>query len=551
MLKRISTLLIASVTLLPMLLNGCGKNTNKTAGDTTTPEVQVTTPEITTQKQSAIPEDATFKTWMSEGFNKVYGEARLPAELPTTFSLQAAKNEKESCHVSFRINTEVKGLTFKKIEGEVENIGVEILEEYLVPTGSKHFPDPIAPFDGSFDVQKNMNKSLLIRFATNKDTKAGDYVYKFELADSNGVAIQEYTVNLKVWNITLPDELGCDTAGDIRENEVQLKEKISMVMLKKSMYKEYYDMLIDYNFSAHDLPYDILDERADEYMSNPRVTGFRVDYNFSDEKLIAINEKLKSNPVWLEKAYFYIYDEPNDIAALNVLAERVERLNEICPDIDVLVAFFRNVKYDDSRDQIDFMSEYCDVFCAKSAAWGQNWLSDPLGRGYFGDRMDALKAEGNKIWWYVCWEPVYPYCNVQVNELGIYHRQLFWQQYMYKSDGFLYWSVTYWPETENPWEDMATVKSLSDTCFGDGSLMYPGYPMGIDGPVASIRLECIRDGIEDFDLLKLAEQYLGREWVVAKINEVTKSITQPSKDNELFAEVRKSIGDALEAELNK
>ena len=93
------------------------------------------------------------------------------------------------------------------------------------------------------------------------------------------------------------------------------------------MYKQYYDMLLQYNFSAHDLPYDILDDRADAYMSNPHVTGFRVDYNLDDEKLIAINEKLKSNPVWLEKAYFYIYDEPNDVAALNVLKGRVERLN--------------------------------------------------------------------------------------------------------------------------------------------------------------------------------------------------------------------------------
>jgi hypothetical protein len=487
---------------------------------------------------------------MSEGFNKVYGEARVPADLPTTFSLQAAKNEKESCHVSIRINADVQGLTFYKSEGEVENITVEILEEYLVPTGAKNFPDPIAPFDGSFDVEKNMNKSLLVRFATNKDTKAGDYVYKFVLADSNGVEIQEYTVNLKVWNFALPDELSCDTAGDIREAEVQKKEKIPMANFK-STYKAYYDMLIDYNFSAHDLPYDILDDRADEYMSNPRVTGFRVDYTFTDEKLVQIYNKLKDNPVWLEKAYFYIYDEPNDIAALNVLAERVTRVKELCPGIDVLVAFFRNVKYDDSRDQIDFMNEYCQVFCAKSAAWGENWLADPLGRGYFGDRMDALKEQGTKIWWYVCWEPVFPYCNLQVNELGIYHRQLFWQQYMYKSDGFLYWSVTYWPETANPWTDMATVKSLSDTCYGDGSLMYPGYPMGIDGPVASIRLECVRDGVEDFDLLKLAEQYLGREWVLAKVNEVTTSIVNASKDNELFAEVRKAIGDALEAEINK
>jgi hypothetical protein len=165
--------------------------------------------------------------------------------------------------------------------------------------------------------------------------------------------------------------------------------------------------------------------------------------------------------------------------------------------------------------------------------------------------MDALKETGNKIWWYVCWEPVYPYCNLQVNELGLYHRQLFWQQYFYNSDGLLYWSTTYWGDTQNPWEDIATVKSLNKSCFGDGSLLYPGKPVGIDGPVASLRLECVRNGTEDFDMLKLAEEHLGREWVDTQIKKVTTTLIDHSDDDELFAKVRKLIGDELEKAINK
>ena len=84
------------------------------------------------------------------------------------------------------------------------------------------------------------------------------------------------------------------------------------------------------------------------------------------------------------------YWKQQEAGALITVKSRADRLARLCPNIDILVAFFRNVKYDNNRDQIDFMSECVDVFCAKSAAWNPGWLADPLGRGYFGDRMNEL-----------------------------------------------------------------------------------------------------------------------------------------------------------------
>ena len=335
--------------------------------------------------------------------------------------------------------------------------------------------------------------------------------------------LETVTVNVKVWNFELPLELGCATAGDIRYPHIIKCEKLDPNDKEtiNAYYKNYYDLMIKYKFSPHGLPYDILDPRADEYMSNPQVTGFRVDYKVDDELLVKYYEKLKSNPVWLNKSYIYVFDEPNNVEALNTVKERCERLNRLCPDIPVLIAFFRNVPYDENRDQIEFMNEYIEVFCAKSAAWNPGWLRDDFKRGYFGDRMDEYKTQGNKIWWYVCWEPGDPYCNMYVNEIGLQHRELFWQQYHYHSDGFLYWALNHWAEINDPWANMANVPSLSSHVYGDGSVMYSGSNVGIKGAVASIRMECIRDGVEDFDMLKLAEKYLGREFVEEQIAKVT------------------------------
>ena len=115
----------------------------------------------------------------------------------------------------------------------------------------------------------------------------------------------------------------------------------------------------------------------------------------------------------------------------------------------------------------------------------------------------------------------------------------------------MFWAGTYWHETENPWKDMETIKSISREIYGDGSLLYPGNYVGVEGPVASLRLECARNGMEDYDLLLIAEELLGQDWVTEQVKKVTKNMTQHTTDAEEFEAVRKAIGDAIENAYNK
>ncbi len=69
---------------------------------------------------------------------------------------------------------------------------------------------------------------------------------------------------------------------------------------------------------------------------------------------------------------------------------------------------------------------------------------------------------------------------------GFAHRLIFTQMWRLGVTGLLYWSTTYWnPDPNsgaaNPWEDMATVKDINPSIYGDGSLLYPGQQVGIDG----------------------------------------------------------------------
>ena len=48
---------------------------------------------------------------------------------------------------------------------------------------------------------------------------------------------------------------------------------------------------------------------------------------------------------------------------------------------------------------------------------------------------------------------------------------------------------------------------------GEGMLFYPGEDAGIDGPIASIRLKNLRDGMEDYEYFTLLEKAKGKEAV--------------------------------------
>lgn len=126
---------------------------------------------------------------------------------------------------------------------------------------------------------------------------------------------------------------------------------------------------------------------------------------------------------------------------------------------------------------------------------------------------------------------------------------LLWQNYLYQVSGLLYWCTNYWDATagsKEPWVDQATIKNINPWLYGDGSLLYPGKKVGIEGPVSSVRLEIIRDGLEDYKYLWLLEQKAGRESVLQYVRKLAKSWTEYTHDPAEFARVRDEIARQIE-----
>ena len=193
---------------------------------------------------------------------------------------------------------------------------------------------------------------------------------------------------------------------------------------------------------------------------------------------------------WADRAYLQAYDEPGNDEKLQAEINRFHMLaREGWPGLRTLIT-----------TPIDFgiLGEQIGIWC-------------PLTPHYDVELAAAAREKGQEVWWYVCCGPTAPWANFFLNQSGAAHRVLFWQTFGRKSEGLLYWGINHWPDyagrtmdpvpseqrwPQAPWNDGGR--------NGDGYFLYPGP----DGPLTSTRFEVMRDGVEDYDCLRMLEELL-------------------------------------------
>lgn len=469
----------------------------------------------------------------------------------TSLDLSLAKNEIEGLQILFAAERKGQSVSvdvtdFKNKAGETLPVNVYKEMYTAVPDYgdlfSDKYADALVPVAGDdlVSLEKNKSQAFYIETRTGSDSAAGKYTATFTAKDGSGNVILTTELTANVWNFTLPEKTSSDTAMGIFASSFNELNGIDDNGYG-AMYKKYYDYLLDRKISAYTLPYDILDERADAYMSDERVTSFIIPYSEDDATLVKYYTKVSENPLWAAKGCFYPIDEPNDAEAYARYTEITERLNRLCPGYNMVTPFCTQkvtiAGTESSAVQLQLGKS--SVLCA---------ISDMFDKDGFYDEMNTAVSEGSRMWWYVCNAPRDAYNNVLIKNDAIQSRVLFWQQKKLNITGFLYWDSVYW-DLSNPWESSRTFDCESDfitkEAAGDGCLLYPGANVGIDGAVGTLRLINITDGLEDYDYLALAQNKLGSEWVNEKINEITTSLTESTSDDALLLRVRAVIGDAL------
>lgn len=190
---------------------------------------------------------------------------------------------------------------------------------------------------------------------------------------------------------------------------------------------------------------------------------------------------------WLQYAFAQPLDEVSE-------TEENRTIVQTCHDADPAVKVLMDVV---TPKDSKMFKDYLGIWC-------------PLTPSLPGGDFQQARDKGQEVWWYVCCGPRGSYANLFTNQSCITHRQLFWQSWKYGSQGLLYWGINFWDwwgaepkyDAKTAWpnapENIGNTLVTEDM-LGDGFFIYPGP----NGPVNSIRLEAIRDGLEDYEYLWL------------------------------------------------
>ncbi len=548
-------------------------------------------------KLTAENEDAGLDLYFSSSMLKI-GRSNTENTGMNAYKMKLARSETESCQFYLVSDANKEGLTAEITPFEYEYGGYtlegQLFREYyyesalfnnLIPADIQNYtldyhPEPLLPNETAFELAADRSQGFMVNVTTDENAPAGMYKATLNIKNADGKIIKSAAVYAYVWDFTLPITPYSASAFGLDSSTIYAAIKLYEGDDMKT-YSDYYEFLLQHNITPSEIPYDLLDDRADAYMNDPRVTSFRTipelgGYAYTDffgegnigavgeihknwdpvatgERLVKTMEKISKNPEWAYKSYFTIMDEPWDIDGYNRIKNVDDWMKGLLGDIDfnLMLCMAGNGVYSYAPyiDLVEFVKPYLDIWCPQSHAYtnyyskdrvsgAQQWDANRMTYNNFGlyeDRLPSVMDEGDRAWWYICVTPTFPYPNYFKSYQGIGNRIVLWQQYMFDVEGILYWS------TNADWGRI----NLRDSGADDGQLLYWGELYGLKGPVASWRLIQIRDSFDDFDYLKMAEEVCGREAVDKILSTVTTASLRFTEDHTVMEAARDALAEMI------
>lgn len=425
--------------------------------------------------------------------------------------------------------------------------GFEIWRENFAEIGGVRVADALLPLSAARAALFEGINAFWVRVNTKEDAQAGtgDAVFS--------VGSETFSLPLHVCDFSAEGGVRCETNTGVSKWDLCRKLGLSWenytagdeetVACVDEAYRRFYEFLLSFGFSPSTMPYPLGDERAEQYLNDERVTSFVLPWNAEEQTLKEWASLLKEHPAWAKKAMFYPVDEPMTFAHLNALKERAEHLRSVFPEAIVVTPLHRDLQVDETTDAFRFLEGITNLWCPKAALFSSYIYTDEQREKYLpiGERMRARKALGERLWWYICCEPANPYANVHMDLPLLEARVLFWQQVQEDVDGFLYWSSTYWRNTEDEFACAPHYLMGAAKIYGDGVLCY----MGENGePLPSVRLMALAAGMRDYSLLRRLQEKDGA--LCAEIlGTVSQGVNKFLRETDVFSAARKKLYRAL------
>ena len=548
-------------------------------------------PPISNEKLTASNEDGDVTVWFDHSYNNTPAETVTSTGM-NSYQIKLAKNEIEGCHFMVASKTARSGITLT-VSDFVNASGAVLPHEvcygwYFDDVDGKTVADPIPVLEHEFDLKAGRSQMFIIKVKSSADTPSGQYSALITLKDSSGREIKKAKVYAYVWNFTLPVASSCKTLTDLNEWAVITganRESTTTDGLEDDLYALYYEYLLENKVNCYTLPYakrgQFWANEVEKYMDDPRCTAFTLCWKIhpeataSDANLMAYlraaYDRVSKKQEWLDKAYFYPDkgDEPLSTATLNLIKKYNGMYTQVFGEHHLIIPIHYNTLIG-QQDYFKYLANDVTVWCPKTYFFNTSADKEYLASlydqyypksyeqrfGVFKDRMAAEQAGGDEVWWYITRFPHDPEITLSINDASVKHRLLFWQQKLYNVDGFLYYMCNDWEDAKH-WTKKYENKVLGTVVntYGNGVLIYPGGALpeyiekygsdGYPGPIGSLRLESVRDGVEDYDYFTILDSLYGDGTSDLIIKQITTSLCVYSTDTDLFTTLRTAVGNLI------
>jgi len=509
--------------------------------------------------------------WWCESGWKIGREHGLPAKpksgQPHPVTLSAARGEFVAAQVILnpRRPVELRGVSLRPrwlSQGrKADAITAEFLEVAYVkvkhPTDSSSeagwYPDPLPPLRPPLKLVAGQCQPIWVSLHVDRSAPAGDYSGDLLLSTSAGDLL--VPLKLHVYAFELPLDTHLKTALGLGSGDINRFHHLKTVADQRQVFDAYLTNFAQHRIAPYSFydqaPIDVrfpgagpdqhaavdftaFDREAAKWLGEFRFTTFMLPLRgmgggtFQSRSLGELEGFKEGTPEharlfkdylnqvethlrdrgWLGQAYTYWFDEP-DAKDFQFVADGMQRIHAAAPGLRCML----------TKEPHPELEGKVDIWCALTPQWTP-------------EKVQARRAAGQEVWWYICCGPTAPYLTEFIDHPGTELRLWPWQSWQYGVQGLLIWATTYWtsesafppPKHQDPWTDPMSYVSGYDFKpghigywgNGDGRFLYPPRAAAatnapcLEPPVTSFRWENLRDGMQDYEYLWLLRQAIER-----------------------------------------
>jgi uncharacterized membrane protein YgcG len=462
-------------------------------------------------------------------------------------AISAARNEFEAFQIGVRGPASGVGATASDLVGPGGNISVRLFAEPLISLanasapdgGTGAWPDALVPAVDEivgqprrafpFDVPSGESRAIWAEVHVPADAAPGTYTGSVTVSSSAGSAT--VPVALTVWPFVLPSTASLKSTfgltygaliaehgvgyGDAfsalraRYGQLGLEHRISLSKIDDgnpdlAHLTAFYGSEVDGTLPPADMVPLALQGTLPPVLQGARLTSFE----FVGRDAYQSWASWFDARGWADRLFQYTRDEPWSPADFSAIPPAAAAAHAAVPPIRTLVT--TSIQAADANGVTDSIDVLVPVV---------NYMDDRPGASqYAGNQRrayDAFLARGapRELWLYQscmshgCGAGLDAYFTgwptYMIDASAVRNRAMEWLSFKYAATGELYYE-TCMAYGHDPWTNQWDFYGN-----GDGTLFYPGTVARIGGstdiPIASIRLKMIREGMEDYEYLKILE----------------------------------------------